>query len=173
MASIVDSVPAGSEGLIVGDNFQGNRTPYKDADATGMIFGLRMKHTAKHIYRAILEGISYGTRNIIDNFDSQGYKISEIVACGGVTKNEPFLQIISDVTSKKIVVNEDAQGGTLGCAVIGAAASQYDGDFLTATNKMVHRAKEVVPNNANKKVYDSGFEKYKDLYESTKHINKY
>lgn len=45
LACTVTSIPPGSEGLIVLDFFQGNRTPYKDPNAKGMVYGLTMKHT--------------------------------------------------------------------------------------------------------------------------------
>src|SRR6266480_2013498 len=55
-----ESVPPGSEGLMVLDYWQGNRTPYTDSQARGMIWGLSLRHETKHIYRAIIEGICYG-----------------------------------------------------------------------------------------------------------------
>lgn len=168
LANTIDEIKPGSEGLVVLDNFQGNRTPYKDSDATGLIYGLRLKHTWKHIYHAILEGICYGTRNIIENFDSQGYHVNEIVACGGVTKNKPFLQMISDITGKKIVVNKDPQGSVLGGAVIGAAYNSFNKNFFDACESMVHPINEVEPNMKNYEIYHDIFSEYKNLYFSTK-----
>src|SRR3712207_7749344 len=54
-------VPVGSEGLVVLDYFQGNRTPYTDPLARGMMWGLSLSHGPGHIFRAIVEGICYGT----------------------------------------------------------------------------------------------------------------
>ena len=51
-----ESVPLGSEGLMVLDYWQGNRTPYTDAQARGMIWGLSLLHEKKHIHRAIYRG---------------------------------------------------------------------------------------------------------------------
>lgn len=51
-------VPPGSEGVLVLDHWQGNRTPYKDPDSRGVIYGLTLGHDASHIGRAIYEGIS-------------------------------------------------------------------------------------------------------------------
>src|SRR5690606_29023924 len=54
-------LPPGAEGLIVLDHWQGNRTPYTDPESRGMIWGLTLRHQAHHVYRAILEGVAYGT----------------------------------------------------------------------------------------------------------------
>lgn len=165
------TIPVGSEGLIVSDNFQGNRTPYKDPHAKGIIYGLTMQHTWQHIYRAVLESIAFGTYNIIENFETQDVEIDEIVGCGGVTKDSVFMQIISDVCGKPIIVNKDAQGGSLGCAVIGAAVKHFGGNFQEAANDMVHTKKVIYPNVENHKKYLEIFEKYKALYQNTKSLN--
>src|SRR5215831_6693598 len=47
------ALPPGAEGLVVLDHFQGNRTPYTDANARGVISGLTLKHGPAHLYRAI------------------------------------------------------------------------------------------------------------------------
>lgn len=113
-----------------------------------------------------------GTYNIIDNFEKQNYPIEEIIGCGGVTKDHPFLQIIADVTGKPIIVNKDSQGGVLGCAVIGAAHTVYDGDYDKAGTAMVHPAKVIEPNYENHQRYLSIFDKYKALYLQTRGLEK-
>ena len=55
------ALPPGAEGLIVLDHFQGNRTPHTDANARSVISGLTLKHGPAHLYRAIIEGMSFGT----------------------------------------------------------------------------------------------------------------
>jgi ribulose kinase len=59
-------IEPGSEGLLVLDHFQGNRTPYTDALSRGAITGLTLKHTPAHLYRAIIEGICLGTKLIVE-----------------------------------------------------------------------------------------------------------
>ena len=100
--------------------------------AKGVIFGLNIKHTWKHIYRAVLESVSYGTQNIIRNFEEQGYPVESITACGGVTKDRRWLQMISDVTGKPIIVNENIQAGVLGCCVVAASKGRFYDDFQSA-----------------------------------------
>ncbi len=58
-------VPIGSDGLIVLDYWQGNRTPYVDPEARGIMRGFSLKHTTGHVFRAIMEGITYGTEHIL------------------------------------------------------------------------------------------------------------
>ena len=163
-------IPIGADGVTVLDFFQGNRTPYKDAMAKGVIFGLNIKHTWKHIYRAVLESVSYGTQNIIRNFEEQGYPVASITACGGVTKDRRWLQMISDVTGKPIIVNENIQAGVLGCCVVAASKGRFYNDFQSAAEHMVKPKFIVEPDMKNHEEYQPYFHKYLELYESLKDL---
>ncbi|MBU4438311.1 MAG: carbohydrate kinase [Firmicutes bacterium] len=168
MNELVAKIPAGSEGLVALDFFQGNRTPYKDANAKGVIYGLTLSHTKAHIYRALLESVALGTKNIIDNFEAQGCPINIIVGCGGVTKDTTWMQIIADVTGKPIVVTEDASASVLGCAIVAAVGSGTYESFDAATKGMVKEAYSVQPNKDLYATYQGVFDTYTEIYENLK-----
>jgi len=168
MNELIADIPAGAEGLVALDFFQGNRTPYKDANAKGVIYGLTLSHTKAHIYRALLESVALGTKNIIDNFEAQGCPIDIIVGCGGVTKDATWMQIIADVTGKPIVVTEDSSASVLGCTIVSAVgAGAYD-FFVDATNGMVKEAYTVSPNKDLYDTYQKVFNTYTEIYEGLK-----
>ena len=54
-----DTVPAGSEGLLFLPYLSGERTPYPDANARGVLFGLTRRSDRAHVARAILEGVAH------------------------------------------------------------------------------------------------------------------
>lgn len=169
MESVKDT-DIGAEGVIVLDHFQGNRTPYKDPYSKGIIYGLTMKHTWKHIYRAVLESVAFGTHNIIKNFEEQGCEIDKIIACGGVTKDIGWIQIISDVTGKPIVITRESQAGVLGCCVVAAARGRCYNNFEMSANAMVAEKITIFPDmNAHEK-YKKVFNKYLRLYESLREM---
>ena len=161
-------IEPGAEGVTVLDFFQGNRTPYKDADAKGVIYGLNIKHTWKHIYRAFQESIAFGTRNIIDNQTSQGFDIDLVVGCGGVTKDRQWMQIISDVTGKQILVNEESQAGVMGCCVLAAAGSGAFASFQEAADSMIRIRERYVPDPEVHAAYEKPYERYLELYQNLK-----
>lgn len=161
-------MPIGADGLTVLDFFQGNRTPYKDVHAKGVIYGLNMKHTWEHIYRAVIEAVAFGTNNIIQNFEEQGYPVNSITACGGVTKDQVWMQIISDVTGKEIIINRDLQAGVLGCCVAAASGSGCYTDLDTAAANMVKPRLVIKPNSENHEKYMIPFKRYLKLYDNLK-----
>lgn len=116
--------------------------------------------------------MAFGTCNVIEKYNEEAAEVTEIVACGGGSNNKPWVQMIADICGKQIVVNECEQGGVLGCCVVGAAASAFDGDYKKAADALVHKSDLYVPNMELHKVYRPIFERYKALYEGTKDIGK-
>ena len=164
----IEGIAPGADGLVALDFFQGNRTPYKDANAKGVIYGLTLSHTKAHIYRALLESVAFGTKNIIDSFEQNGSPVNTIVGCSGVTKDKVWMQIISDVTGKPIVVTEDAGASALGCAIVASVGSKAYTNFEEATRGMVKEAYVVEPNPETHAVYEGIFEKYVEIYHQLK-----
>ena len=120
---LAQPIPPGSEGLIVLDYWQGNRTPYVDPEARGIIRGLSLKHTTGHLFRAIIEGIAYGTEHILRTFRQNGYVVDEMVAAGGPTKSPLWMQIHADVSNVPIILTAVPDGPALGSAILGAVAA--------------------------------------------------
>ena len=170
LLDIPAKIPIGADGITVLDFFQGNRTPYKDASAKGVIFGLNIKHTWEHIYRAVLESISYGTYNIVQNFEKNGYVIETITACGGVTKDKLWMQMIADITGKTIIINQSSQAGALGCCVAAASQGRFYNNFQEAARHMVIPKTVIQPNMKNHQEYQPYFEKYLSLYDCLKDL---
>ena len=77
-----EEIPIGSEGLVMLEYLQGNRTPWVDSDVRGLLYGLSLKHTPAHVYRAILEATCYGTALILNVFKKY-VGIEEICLSGG------------------------------------------------------------------------------------------
>ena len=171
MENAASDILIGSEGLLLLDYFQGNRTPYKDPMAKGVIYGLTLKHSKAHIYRAILEGIAFGMRNILETMQTGEVKIDMIRGCGGVTLNSLWMQIISDVTGKPILLTEQSfYAGVLGCAIIAAVGSKRYKTFNEAIGNMVHVTKTIYPSVDNFQTYDRVYKKYLELYKNLKNM---
>jgi FGGY-family pentulose kinase len=165
-------IPKGSDGLLLLDFFQGNRTPYKDPNAKGVYYGLTLAHTRAHMYRAILEGVAFGMRNILDSMEKGAETIKQLRGCGGVTHNELWLRIISDVTGKPIVLTENSgNAGILGSAIIAAVGAGYYTSFEEACDAMTKVTTVVNPDLAGYKEYSVFYERYLALYQSTKKLN--
>ncbi|WP_394927235.1 FGGY-family carbohydrate kinase [uncultured Robinsoniella sp.] len=165
-----EMIPPGCDGLIALPYFCGERTPILDSDAKGVFFGLNLKHTRVHLYRALLESIAYGIRDNFQVFDEYGNQENEVVTVGGGCKNLLWLQIISDVTQKKQTVSEVTFGAAYGDAFLaGITAGMVQKEGIDRWN---HEKYKVMPDQSIENLYNSNFRLYKELYEKTKMLMK-
>ena len=108
----------GESGLLALDWWNGNRSVLVDADLSGLLVGMTLATKAPEIYRALLEATAFGTRVIVDAFESAGVPVTRIVACGGLPeRNELLMQIYADVTGRAFSVAASAQTPALGAAM--------------------------------------------------------
>ncbi len=77
------AVPPGSEGLVVRDDWQGNRSPYKNPHGAGAITGLSLAHGPGHVFRAIYEATACGTRHILEDASAHGLRVDRVFLGGG------------------------------------------------------------------------------------------
>jgi xylulokinase len=114
--------PPGAKGLVVLPYFSGERTPIHDPHAKGVVFGLNLTHTRGDVYRALFEGIAYGTAHIFDTYEAAGQQAKAIYAVGGGTKNRVWAQATSDISGCSQIVREKTIGASYGDAFLAALA---------------------------------------------------
>ncbi|MFW6180303.1 MAG: FGGY-family carbohydrate kinase [Spirochaetota bacterium] len=163
-------LPIGSEGLILVNYWQGNRNPLVDYQARGVVWGLSLTHTPVHLYRAVLEGVSYGTEHIMRYFAKAGFTAREIFACGGATRSELWMQIQSDVLGTPIYLTEEPNAPLLGDAILASVGSGFYGSIEEAAGNMVKISKEITPDLENTEKYRFYVDKYIQTYPRLKEL---
>ena len=164
-----EKIPLGSEGLIVLDYFQGNRTPHTDSLARGVISGLSLQASRAHLFRAIMEGIAYGMKDILDTFIHRGCAVSRVIACGGSTHSKLFMQIYADVIGQPIYTTRVAEASLLGSAVAAAVGAGLYPTLQEASKHMVKITGEHQPDCARHEEYQFYVQKYQEIYQQLKH----
>jgi len=161
----------GESGLLALDWWNGNRSVLVDADLRGLIVGMTLATRAPELYRALIEATAFGTRVIVDAFESAGVRVDEIVACGGLPeRNRLLMQIFADVTDREFAVAASGQAPALGSAMFGAvaagaAAGGYD-SIVEASRHMAHLADtRFRPDPGRHAVYDELHAEYLRLHD--------
>lgn len=162
----------GSDGLVVLEHWQGNRTPWVDSTSRGVIRGLTLSHTPVHIYRAIMESVAYGTDVIIRQMDNADFLVEEIIVCGGATQSDLWMQIHADVTGKPISIPTEQQAVSLGSAITATVVADMYSDIREAANSMVTMAKRVEPIAENTERYREYVHQYDATYHALKDHSK-
>jgi L-ribulokinase len=161
----------GESGLLALDWWNGNRSVLVDADLRGLLVGMTLATRAPEIYRSLIEATAFGTRVIIDAFESAGVPVTGIVACGGLPeRNKLLMQIYADVTGREFAVAASRQAPALGAAMFGAVAAGaalggYD-SIVDASQRMAHLERERYrPVGAHHAVYEELYREYVRLHD--------
>ncbi|GAB4532163.1 MAG: FGGY-family carbohydrate kinase [Anaerolineae bacterium] len=167
LSRLASDSPIGARGLIALPYFEGERTPLHDPKAKGVWFGLSLKHTRGDVYRAILEGVAFGIRHNIEVMGEEGVQPKRILAVGGGTRNQLWLQIVADVCHIELAVPEQQIGASYGDAFL---AGRGVGLFKSLGEiKQWVKTKEVIkPNPGARDLYEANYEIYRELYTSTR-----
>jgi len=163
-----ESIAPGSNGLVLLDYWRGNRTPYNDPKATGVIWGLTLNHTRSHIYRALLEGVAYGTAHTISEFNKIGLGFKLITANGGATNSDLWMQIYADVSGIPVRTVEFSGATALGAAISCTVATGHFETLEDAAKQMVGIRNIFKPRSAYTTFYAEYFKQYIDTYPALK-----
>ncbi|UOQ70238.1 ribulokinase [Hymenobacter cellulosilyticus] len=119
------------------DWVNGRRTPDANQALKGAIMNLTMGTTAPHIFRALVEAICYGSKQIVERFEQEGIPIKQVIGLGGVAKKSAFMmQTLADVLNRPIKVAESDQAPALGAAMYAAVAAGIHPDVVSAQRAM-------------------------------------
>ncbi|NYF14280.1 xylulokinase [Pseudoclavibacter sp. JAI123] len=162
----------GANGLLTLPYFAGERTPIQDPQARGVIAGLTLEHTRGDLYRAALEATAFGVRHNIETMREAGAALQRIVAVGGGTQGQLWLQTVSDVCGLPQEVPSATIGASYGSAFLAARAfARATGeDGLPSITDWNPPTEVITPNPALKDFYDGLFELYLRLYGDSKSV---
>lgn len=159
----------GANGLVALPYFEGERTPLHDPNAKGSLFGLSLKHTRGDVYRAILESVGFGIRHNLEVMREEGVIPERILAVGGGTQNELWMQLVSDIVNIELAIPEQLIGASYGDAFMAGVGVGLFKD-LTEITQWVKNNKVVVPNSEAYGQYALNYSIFRSLYEATKSL---
>lgn len=166
------SSPIGSGGIFFAPYFFGAGSPYIDNKARGAFIGLTNNTGRENIIRSVIEGLNYQFRDMLNAFeDASGSLAQKIVAAGGATRNEFWMQNKADITGKIIEVPAIEEATPLGAALISGIGIGIYKNEKEAFDETYQLGSTYEPNKKNQAVYDEYYHIFKKLYHDLKSIN--
>jgi xylulokinase len=99
---------------------RGERVPYHDPDRRAVLHDLDLTEGANAVRRAAYEAAGFVTRHILERGDIEGVRV---VATGGGTRVEPWMQALADCTGLPVHVAAVPEGAALGAAFLARQAA--------------------------------------------------
>ncbi len=160
-----ENIPHGSDHLIFTPWLLGERCPVSSTTTRGTIFNIGMEHTRAHVASALLEGIGYNLKWILQNFEKDfRFTGDTIRAIGGGSVNDKWMQGIANITGKRVeTISQPTLAGSIGtaaCAFVGGGVFKSFDDV----NSMIKVDKVFEPQEEHQEVFDELFKSYKELY---------
>ncbi|MFC4211300.1 gluconokinase [Pedobacter lithocola] len=157
----IEVIPAGSSGLIFLPYLTGERAPIWNSEACGTFFGLTLQHNQNHMAKAVVEGICYALNDVMKTVENSANPIKQINVSGGFVHSKTWMQILADVTGKKLVLVSEEDASAVGAAYLAAKAISLTESYPStgAANQQI-----ILPNNSNHSKYQRNFLIFKELY---------
>ncbi|HEU4744463.1 MAG TPA: FGGY family carbohydrate kinase, partial [Anaerolineales bacterium] len=162
--SEAETIPPGSDGLIMLPCLMGAMTPTWNALARGTFMGFTLAHRREHFSRAILEGSAYAVRDITDQMLHMGLPLREIRAVGGGARSALWRQIKADVTGLPVALTNTIETTALGAGILALTGSGLLDSLSEAVSLTTHVVETRDPHPENHNIYEEYYRLYRDTY---------
>jgi xylulokinase len=162
--------PPGCDGLLWAPYLMGERTPYLDPAARGVLVGLTASHTRAHVIRAILEGVAFSLRDTFTIFQEIEVPVRIVRLGGGGARSPLWRQIQADVYGQRVEIVEAEEGAAYGAAILAGVGAQAWPTVDDACNDVVRVTGHVDRNSRDSEVLDRAYAVYRRIYPAMKSI---
>jgi len=142
----------------------GERAPINDSDAKGILFGLGLHHSKKHIDRAIVEGVTFALRDSFELIKNLGVNIERVRITGGGAKSDIWAQMIADIMNVEVVKIQAEEGPALGAAILAMVGARAYSSVEKASSTIVKLSKLFAPQQDNVNVYREKYKQFVKIY---------
>lgn len=161
--ALAEQAPPGSGGLLFLPWMFGERAPVTDTDLRGAFVGLSLDHGRAHLARAVLEGVAHNLRWTLDVVGDHGYRTETVRVIGGGARSDTWLQILADVTGRRLErVADPQEAGAVGCA-LAVAVALGDLPSVQAIGDVVRVDRVFVPGDGHRAAYDRDHAVFRSL----------
>jgi xylulokinase len=135
-----------TEDMIFLPYLEGERAPIWNPHVRGAFHRISSTHTKGHFLRAVLEGVAFSIRHVLDIAQKAiGASSSGLLLSMGGAALPAWNQIKADVLGIQVQPTAVPDAGTLGAAMLAALAAQEFEDIRSVSRAMVRLADPVDP----------------------------
>ena len=174
LISEAEEVPPGSLGAYFLPHLRLANPPYDDPAARGAFVGLSADVKRGGLFRAVLEGLAYDSRNSLEPLLSHTGldRLQTIHAIGGGTQNRLLMRIKATVLDQEIIVSGVEEATSLGAAILGGVGAGVYADVPSALEELRSDENIVEPVPDEVPFYDAAFQRvYGRIYPSLRGLH--
>ena len=173
MSEVVAASEPGAGGVIFTPWLHGNRCPFEDANAAGMFFNISLDTGKTDMIRAVVEGVCYHLRWMLECQDKKVKTSQTVRFCGGGALSAVTSQILADILDRPVEVPAQPQNvGSVGAALTAAVGAGVirDTDEISG---LIRPASLYLPGSCGSEgraAYERNYQVFQKLYKSNKKL---
>ncbi len=162
------SVP-GAHGAVFLPYMSGERCPYSDPNARGVFYGLSLSTTRGDMTRAVMEGVTYSLRQVVDLIAAVA-KPEKVYTSGGGSQSPLWRQMQADIFDLPVyTMSAASEGGAYGAVLVAGVGAGVWKDLDEAAS-ILKVETETLPIRENQKGYMDSYQVYSALYAQLKPV---
>ena len=148
----------------------GERSPHNNPNAKGTFIGMTMDTTREDMTQAVLEGVAFAFRDMLEIAKKLGINPERTKICGGGAKSSLWIKILANVLNLKIDIPVNEEGPSMGAAILAAVACGEYNSVEEAAKKIIKTAKTVEQDTETAEKYQKQYERFRRIYPECKNI---
>lgn len=138
--------------------------PLWNSAARGAFTGLSLEHNRFDMARSIMEGVAFGVRRTLDDFNKNGCGITTLKVMGGAAKSSLWCSIIAAASNVNIEVSNETEACALGAAIIAAKGVGLYPDYYKAVEAMSCETRSETPDAALSQQLADKYARYNEMW---------
>ncbi len=136
LVALAAASPGGANGVSWHPYLAGERSPWLDPVLRAAFSGLSLATDLGDMARAVLEGVAFSLRDVLQVQEALT-PVSELVVTGGGSRSGLWLQLIADALGTVLSVSQEAQGAAYGSALLALQGTADAGPAARLANRQV------------------------------------
>jgi xylulokinase len=116
--------------------------------------------------RALLEGLAFAMRDVVERLASLGVATDEVLLLGGGARSRLWAQIRADLLQRPVLLSNLADSSPLGAGLLAAVASGGFASLDEAASAIAPETRRIEPNAGARAAYDDAYGRYRRLFDS-------
>lgn len=159
-----------SKQLLFYPHMNGDKTIYADPTLRGAFLGLAINDTKEDLAIAVMEGISFAIKQLIQEMELPLEQLNRLMVTGGGANSKVWMQILADVLNIQIVRSQGNEGASYGAALLAKNAIVTNSSVVNKEIQKASSQKCFEPRRNVVELYLHKYKKYLKVYDAVQMV---